>query len=134
MNSQLAYGSMPIRGQELAATPGEYRAYKEKPKYNNVKKACEAFYKEVTEEGTYPNLMKSIRQGLSLEDIVKLVLIMKISKGDVAIIQFPVLVEPYMIILWYVSRLAGVEPVIYDTQNSTLTEEEINLFMTGGKS
>ena len=133
MNNYLAYGRNPIRGAEWTADPDEYRAYKDKPKFNSIKKATENFYKKIRSKEVYPKLLDAIRNGLALEDAVKMILVMEISRGDVAILQFSLLVEPYLIMLWYISREVGINPIIFDTMNSELTQEEIQLFMTGSK-
>lgn len=133
MKQSIAYGSRPIRGQEWTADPNEDLPYKRKPKYNTTKKACNAFYDQLTRKDRYTQILGALTEGLSIEDLTKMVLLSKITSGEVNILQFPVLVEPFMIILWYVARQAGVNPIIYDKQNSDLTEDEIKTYMKGGK-
>lgn len=129
----LATAKPLVFGSELMKEGEGNKLYRAKTKYDSVEKFLRAFYKDLVNNKTYPKLLTALGSGLSIEDATKMILIIKMAKGEANYMLFPLYVEPMMIVLYYWCRKAKIMPIIYDTQNEDLTEEEIKLFFTGGR-
>ena len=120
-----------VFGAELGKTDENNKPYMGKIKYDSIPKFLQGFYQELLDTKKYANLLKALGNGLPIEDATKIILIVKMGRGEVNFMLFPLYVEPMMIILYYFATKANITPVIYDSQNDELTQEEIKLFMTG---
>tara|TARA_B110000211_G_scaffold86611_1_gene101619 strand:+ start:1222 stop:1746 length:525 start_codon:yes stop_codon:yes gene_type:complete len=114
----------PIAGQSLTGNPDTPWAWEKAPKFTKREEAINHFFDYFTEEERYEATMDILEDGVSVMEIVELVLTNSFQKGDINPDMLMLLAEPVAYILIGLAERAGIKALINDDDDVEDMDEE----------
>ena len=115
----------PIAGQSLTGNPDTPWAWEKAPKFTKKEEATDYFFNYFMEEERYAATMDVLEDGVSVMEVVQLVLTHSFQQGEINADMLLLLAEPVAYILLGLSERAGIKAQINDDDDlEDLAEED----------
>tara|TARA_R100001440_G_scaffold8319_1_gene15944 strand:- start:81 stop:698 length:618 start_codon:yes stop_codon:yes gene_type:complete len=114
--------SSPTPGESLTKSPDEKFPWEQPPLHTEVKTFMKSLLFELIEKENYINLLGLFIQKIPVEEITQIILYRATSRGKINNDLMLLLIEPVMYLLLAIAEHAEIEPVMYEGEDSDITE------------
>jgi hypothetical protein len=114
----------PIAGQSLTNDPNTPWAWEKPPRFTKKEEATDYFFNYFMEDGRYEAVMDVLEDGVSVMEVVQLVLTDSFEKGEINPDMIMLLAEPVAYILLGLAERAGIKAQINDDDDMEDMDEE----------
>tara|TARA_R110002020_G_scaffold52798_3_gene148179 strand:+ start:1208 stop:1738 length:531 start_codon:yes stop_codon:yes gene_type:complete len=104
----------PIPGQSLTNNPDSPAPYERPPQFTSKDEAIEYFMDLITDEEIYPDVMKTLEEGLPVMAIVESLLVKSFRDGLINPDMMLLLAEPLAYLLIGLAERQGIQATIVD--------------------
>tara|TARA_R100000808_G_scaffold7064_1_gene20763 strand:- start:4857 stop:5414 length:558 start_codon:yes stop_codon:yes gene_type:complete len=104
----------PIPGQSLTSDPDNPAPYERPPEFTTKQDALESLFVTLTQEKAYASLLNSLQSGISIMDIVKIILMQGFEEGKWNPDMILILAEPLAYMIMALAERADVEFIIQE--------------------
>lgn len=116
----------PVPGESLTADPAAQRPYETPPEFTNVEKAMAFIFDHLTEEGSYEDVLQTMRDGTPLDMLAQVYLTKGFHEGKWSPDLLLLLVEPTIYLLMWLASDVDIDFQL-DSDGDDLDEREDDL-------
>ena len=115
----------PIPGQSLTQSPDMKAPYETPPEVSDQQEFLDKTFMALTNPEMLPKVLKSMRDGLPVEDIAERLLKKSVQSGKISTDMMLLNIEPTIYILLSLASYADIDAVLYPEDNWEDEEEAI---------
>jgi hypothetical protein len=116
-----------IPGQSLTNDPENPKAFEKPPQYTNRTEVLENYFEMLTEEETYLSIMDSLEEGVTVMEIVQVLIFQGFQDGLFNPDMMLMVAEPLAYMIAALAERADVDFVIMDDDDEDEEEDEEDL-------
>ena len=103
----------PIPGESLTSDPGNPRPFEKPPEFTNVEKAMAFIFDHLTNDGSYEDVLQTMREGTPLDMLAQVYLTKGFQEGKWNPDLMLLLIEPTIYLLMWLASLHLINHPLY---------------------
>jgi hypothetical protein len=104
----------PIPGQSLTNSPDAPWPWETPPEFTTKEQAMDYFFKYVTDEGRFEEIMGALAEGMAVMDMVQMLVVKAFQDGKINPDMVMMLAEPLAFLLIGLAEREGIRTIIVD--------------------